>query len=70
MRILVFFLRNPDEELTIEDVILKFGVPYSAAQRALLRMSKNGILNPRRESDRRSHYRLHSPYLNHLTPNP
>lgn len=70
MRILVFFLRNPDEELTIEDTILKFGVTYSAAQRALLRMSKNGILILRRESNRRSYYRLYTPYLNHLFTNP
>lgn len=42
--IIVFFARNEDEELCIEDVQRKFSTTYYAAQKALWRLHKNGWL--------------------------
>lgn len=47
MKILAFFIRNDDEELSIQDVCDKFGVNYQSAQRALLRLNNNDWLNRR-----------------------
>lgn len=47
MRILAFFIRNDDEELSIQDVCDKFGVNYQSAQRALLRLNNNDWLDRR-----------------------
>ena len=41
--LLVFFVRN-DEQLTIRDVCLKFGVNRSSAQQVLRRMRDSGLL--------------------------
>jgi hypothetical protein len=32
MKIVVFFARNPDEELTMKDIHAKFGVGYNLSQ--------------------------------------
>lgn len=47
MKIVAFFLRNEDEELSIEDVKTKFSVNYYTAQRALYRLSKSEWLHRR-----------------------
>lgn len=47
MKILAFFIRNDDEELSIQDVCDKFGVNYQSAQRALLRLNNNDWLDRR-----------------------
>lgn len=47
MRILAFFIRNEDEELSIQDVSDKFGVTYQSAQRSLLRLHNNDWLDRR-----------------------
>lgn len=44
MKLLLFFMRNPDEELSINDAQKKFGVTYSTAQRAFNRLVTNGWL--------------------------
>lgn len=44
VKIVFFFIRNPDEELSIQDAEAKFNVSYSTAQRALTRLVTNGWL--------------------------
>lgn len=41
MKVIAFFVKNDDEELTIEDVATKFSVTYWTSQRALDRLVKN-----------------------------
>lgn len=49
MKIIAFFARNEDEELSIQDVAEKFEVTYATAQRALLRLHKNNWLERRED---------------------
>ncbi len=44
IKLITFFVRNPDEVLTIEDVARKFEVSYERAQRALARLQQNKFL--------------------------
>jgi transposase len=44
MKLLLFFMRNPDEELSIQDAEAKFNVSYTTAQRAFNRLVTNGWL--------------------------
>lgn len=62
MRIVAFFLRNDEEELSIEDVKSKFSVNYTTAQRALCRLSDNGWLI-RREAGKNSLYSINRDML-------
>lgn len=39
-----FFVANPDEELTIEDVAAKFGVGRRAAGMLIYRLQRHGVL--------------------------
>lgn len=43
-RVLGFFQTNPDEELTVRDVAIKFGVPYSAVPACLQAPIKRKLL--------------------------
>ena len=43
-RVLGFFQANPDEELTVRDIAIKFGVPYSAVPACLAIAVKRGVL--------------------------
>jgi predicted transcriptional regulator of viral defense system len=44
VKLLVFFARNPEETLTIEDVQNKWDITYQAAQAATYRLANAGWL--------------------------
>lgn len=62
MKIVAFFLRNDDEELSIDDAKDKFSVKYHTAQRALCRLAANGWL-VRREVGNTSLYSINPAIL-------
>lgn len=43
-RILAYFASNPNEELTIEQVALKFGANMATVRNALARLAKQGAI--------------------------
>ncbi|MDA8254415.1 MAG: hypothetical protein M0Z99_02040 [Betaproteobacteria bacterium] len=43
-RVLAWFMENPEEELTVRDVAIKFGVPYSAVPACLQAPIKRKLL--------------------------
>lgn len=47
IKLITFFVRNPDEVLTIEDAARKFEVSYDRAQRALARLAQHKFLTRR-----------------------
>lgn len=57
-KLVAFFNYNVDEELTISDVMTKWGVGYAAAQKSLYRLVRSGWL-VRREVKGVSVYGLH-----------
>lgn len=67
MKLLLFFMRNPDEELAIQDAETKFGVTYSTAQRAFTRLVTNGWLI-RRQVGNTSLYSINSKMIKLLEP--
>ncbi len=44
VRVLGYFRGNPDEELTIDDVAIKFGVPYTSVPACLKAPLRHGLL--------------------------
>lgn len=57
----MFFARNPEEILTIEDAQHKWGVTYHAAQAAMYRLEKSGWLQrtePRRVRSKATIYEI------------
>lgn len=47
-RVSIFFARNPEEELTTEDVAVKFGVNSRDVSKYLLGYCKSNVLSRRR----------------------
>ena len=43
-KLVAFFAVNPDEQLSLSDVVTKFGVDHSTAQQAVLHMRAAGLL--------------------------
>ena len=44
LRVVLFFARNPEEDLTTADVTLKFAIPAEHVRNALARAVANGLL--------------------------
>lgn len=59
-RILAFFDVNPEEELTAEDVLVKFGTSMNRVREILPRMAVQGLLSRRREVDGKSRLFVYS----------
>lgn len=67
MKIIAFFARNPDEELTVDDVEVKFGVGHAAAAKALQRLQKSDWLELIVDNDLRL-YRVNPAVMQQLEP--
>ena len=49
-RLVAFFAANPDDELTISDVLVKFDVPIQTARGSICSLRKVGLLDAVRTS--------------------
>ncbi len=49
-RLVAFFAANPDDELTISDVLVKFDVPIQTARGSIFSLRKVGLLDAVRTS--------------------